>query len=223
MLRHTLEMCCGSTSVVTPELADAEALVAHHQCQRPQACRAAVHQPLRCRRSPPSGRSPAPARTSPTAFAPHRRQAARLARIRSACSRDRSIAASSEAAAAKPRSNCQAGTGATVAQLPDPRPQPVSRLPEPPCQACPGTAHGRLVSPRCRAPTNYVDAGRAATNWIGFCLFRARFSGRAGMGIEPRIRSLRASTNPSKHLARESCPPASGLSVERSKCIGLTG
>jgi hypothetical protein len=38
-------------------------------------------------------------------------------------------------------SKCQAGTGTTVAQLPDPHPETVTHQPEPPCPACTGTAH----------------------------------------------------------------------------------
>src|SRR5665648_312693 len=36
---------------------------------------------------------------------------------------------------------CHAGTEATVARLPEPRPEAVTHLPEPRCQACTGAAH----------------------------------------------------------------------------------
>ena len=36
---------------------------------------------------------------------------------------------------------CRAGTGASVAQVPEPRPKSVVQVPEPQCQACTGTAH----------------------------------------------------------------------------------
>jgi hypothetical protein len=40
-----------------------------------------------------------------------------------------------------PRNECQARTGGSVAQQPEPSPEPVSRLPKPPRQASTGHTH----------------------------------------------------------------------------------
>ena len=55
--------------------------------------------------------------------------------------RRRSTRTAKKRAPTNRRRKCQAGTGATVAQLPEPRPETVTHRPEPPCPACTGTAH----------------------------------------------------------------------------------